>query len=89
MLTQEERIEQACRVYGEKWRNILHKKWSFFHNICPEDSLVYLVTEVHPNIGPIYDTEEAATNALRKILKERLEKSLNREYWTQTKRRWR
>lgn len=75
-MTQEEKIESACRTYGEKWRDILYKKWSYFDHIWPEQCYVFRVEEVGPNISEerLYNSEEEAKRALIEHLKERIEK---------------
>ena len=78
-----EHIEQACRVFGEHYRDILFKKWTFNHVIYPEDCCVHLVVDTSCvlNMNHLYDTPEEATKELRKILKDRLEKVLNKTDW--------
>jgi len=79
-------------VYGEEWRDILFKKWSFFNCVDIMDSHVYLVVDVQPSVWKtrIYDTEEEATKELRKVIKARCEEALKRTNWTspQTFTRW-
>jgi hypothetical protein len=81
--TRQEYIDQACNVYGEKWREILFKKWTYYNNIDMDDCSVYLIIERGPGIyeNHLYDTEEEATIELRKVLEERCRKILERKDW--------
>ena len=73
-INKEQFIKKTIEVFGEKYKDVLFKKWTFHHDICPENSYIYRIDEHNPNIDwrYIYNTREEAQIALEKILKERL-----------------
>ena len=61
-------IKQIIDVFGEKYQDVLFKKWTYHPDYRRDYSYVYLIEDQSPNINwnHIYDTKLEALEALKK-----------------------
>ena len=73
-MNREHQVDQMCAIYGDRWRDIVDKKWTFHHASNPEESHVFLIVDPGPLINSklIFDTKQEAERKLALELRDRI-----------------